>query len=255
MKKKVVSTKSQTTIFIIVSVAIVIIVSLFFVVKKNNESASDSSFDPNPIKNYIDQCIKEAAEDSVYFIALQGGYYNKKVFSLDYFYKKVPYYWYDKTSHIPSLQIIEEEIGNYISDNVYYCINNFDIYKDTGYEFNSGKIKTTAKLLDNELQVNLNFPVTIRKGFNQIEYKNFNDYSVITNLKEVYESAYLIITEQEKNPDYVPLSYIGVLAKERNFDFEIINLDEGETIITLIYFKDSIKPLIYAFINKYEEEK
>jgi len=245
--------RGQVTIFIIVAILVVAGFATFFILNSGKENSQTSSFDVKPIKGYIDQCIKDSADESVYFIALQGGYYDKPVLSKYYLYNNIPYYWIskDKTSNVPDLTIVQEELSKYINDNVVYCLNNFDIFKESGYEFNSGEIKSTAKLSDTNLQVNINYPLTITKDGKIVSYDKF-DYSVNTNFKSAYDSAKSIIEEQKKNPEYVPLSYLADISLQKGFKFETSNLDDNTVLYTLIYNKDSNKPLIYAFVNEYQ---
>lgn len=253
MKKGV---KSQVTIFIIIAIIIVAGIAIFFFgLNRGKENSQTSSFDAKPIKAYLDQCVKQASEDSLYFTAIQGGYYDKPVLSKSYLNRNIPYYWNskDKTSSVPEIKTIEVEIAKYIDNSIFSCVNNFEVFKESGYKFDSGDIKSTAKLSDKNLQVSVDYSITVSKGEETVKYDNF-DISVNTKFKSAYDSANLIIEEQKKNPEYIPLSYLALLSKDKGFTFETLKLDNGEVIYTLIYDKDSQRPLVYAFVNKYELE-
>ncbi|MEK6859836.1 MAG: hypothetical protein AABX54_03405 [Nanoarchaeota archaeon] len=244
--------KAQVTVFIIIAILVVGGIAAYFILSKGKGN-TQTSLDVKSIKAYIDQCIKDSADESVYFIALQGGYYDKPVLSKYYLYNNIPYYWIsrDKISNVPTIAVVEEEIGKYIDDNVVYCVNDFNIFKESGYEFEIGEIKSTVKLSDKDLQVDINYLVAITKEEKTTRYDKF-DYSVNTKFKSAYDSADLIIQEQKKNPEYIPLTYIADLSIKKDFKFETVNLDDNTVLYTLIYNKDSDKPLIYAFINEYQ---
>ena len=249
MKKK----RGQVAVFVIVAIVIIVIIGgvVFFI---NKGEGFGSSLDIDPVKNYIDQCLQEASKNSVYFVGLQGGYYNKQVDSRDYFGKTIPYYWSDETDYVPDLTTVQNEISKYIKDNVEYCVNNFEIFDESSFEFELGEINVDSKLSEGELQVDVNYPVVIKKEGKTEEFEKFESV-VITNFKILYDSANLIIEEQKKDHESIPLSYLGTISKEKGFEFETINLGEGEIIYTLIFDKDRDNPLIYAFMNKYNWEE
>jgi len=248
MKKK----RGQVAVFVIVAIAVVVIIG-GVVIFMSKEGGFESLLDTDPIKNYIDQCLEEASKNSVYFVGLQGGYYNKQVDSRDYFGKTIPYYWYDKTDQVPDLATVENEMSNYIQDNVEYCVSNFEIFGESGFEFKAGDIDVKAKLSEGGLEVDMGYPVVVKKDGKTEEFKKFETV-VNTNFKVLYDSSISIIGEQKKNPELIPLSFLAAISREKSFEFETINLGEGEIVYTLIFDKDSDNPLIYAFINKYSEE-
>ena len=243
--------KGQVTIFIIIG--IVILIGIILIVVFNNNESSKISFDTS-IKSLIDLCVEEVSEESVYFIGLQGGYYNNQVFSESYSSFKVPYYWYEESAKVPEISVVEEEFSNYINDNVKLCVDlKLDSFGKSGYDVKTGDIETGVKISDTKLEVNINYPITISKGEEVVIYEVFKT-EINTFFKSAYDSAVMMIEKQKEFPDSLPLGSFGEIAEENGFEIDLVKIEEGTFLINLVFNKNSKEGFIYAFINQYDWE-
>ena len=104
--------RGQITIFIFVGIGILIVFSLIFYisvakVKKMGNEVSDFSSKFQPIKTFVSSCVDKVSEEGLYFIGLQGGYYEYPVLSKEFFGIMIPYYWLYQENKMPAKEIIE----------------------------------------------------------------------------------------------------------------------------------------------------
>ena len=233
--------KSQVTIFIVIGIIIVITIgSIIFLSRK--DQAKDSEI--KPITAFIESCLEDTAKQGIKNITFLGGYYNKQELIDEE--TGVPFYWYLGKKHFPKLASIEDELAEYIENNINPCINNFDQFKNVGYNFELADIKADSSI-GGEIKIKAIYPITITKNnfttrLNDINI-NFN-----SNFKTEYDLINQFLTEQEKYPNEMPLGYLADLAYNNDFTFEITPLNEDEILYTLLFDKE---PIIYNFAVKY----
>ncbi|MBS3080980.1 hypothetical protein J4221_05890 [Candidatus Pacearchaeota archaeon] len=244
------SKRSQITVFIILASAIVLVIGIGYYMFSNQKSTNMQT-NTNAVYSFVQLCLDETLRDGINFIALSGGYYNVPILSTNYFIYTVPYYFVNKESHVPSLFIIEQEIDNYIEDNLIFCLQDFSNFKDKIVE--SGEIISKTIIDDNLIMVSVDYPLKVTSGEDIIEFSNFSSSTEI-NLKKAYDIAYRVIEQQRLYPDEIPLGFTAFLAYQEGFEFETITVGE-DVIYSIIFESNSIKPLIYNFAINYNETK
>jgi len=171
-----VNKKGQVTIFIVIAVLLVVAIGIIFVVRnslKPGETTPPAGTEN--IQGFVEQCLKNTAEDGIIFIGRQGGYYappssisytgNDSDSDKKYFTElgniNVSYY---SSTDMPTLATIEEELSNYVEGNINKCLNDFSIFKQKGFEVQNGTMSVSVRILDEKVVVFLDYPVTITKG-------------------------------------------------------------------------------------------
>jgi len=111
--------RGQVTGFIIIGVIILLTLFVLFYYPGEDdvERISKLPSDIRPVQGYIDDCVKDAADDGITFISLQGGYYELPELSIDMTFIEVPYYFYLGDADIPLKSVVEEELSKYIEVN------------------------------------------------------------------------------------------------------------------------------------------
>ena len=241
--------KGQVTIFIIVAVLIIAGVALFLILKGNLQKDETTSPEIAPIVNFVEECIEETGEDAVYDLALRGGYNEVPAPYKKFFPNNIPYYWYLNTSLIPSKKNLESEFSKYLEKNIKNCTKDFEMFEKQGYSIKQGEISAKVILYLDKLSINLQYPLTIKKGEFSGRVKDFNQ-DVYTNFYEKYLLIQKIIREQEKYQNSIPMGFITNLAYDEGFTFDTINLDD-DVIYFLIFNQGEPKEFIYSFAIKY----
>jgi len=248
------SKRGQITIFIFVGIGILIVFSLIFYIsgakiKKMENEVSYFSSKFQPIKTFVSSCVDKVSEEGLYFIGLQGGYYEVPVLSKEFFGIIIPYYWLYQDNKMPPKEIIERELSKYVEDKLSECVN-FSFFEEQDFEFGMGGVSVTSTIAEKEVVVNVDFPLKVRFGSDMEQFGKFTS-SININFNKKYDYVKQIINEQKKIPDYVPIGFIANLAYENNFTFENIELGNGEIIYTLLFNESPKDIFIYVFMAKY----
>lgn len=248
--------KAQIAYFLIFGIIILIAIGFLlniddFQKDRYVEKTSEAAFDSQSVKNFIGNCLDETTKDGIYFITLQGGYYDMPDLSESIANVNIPYYWYYNESLIPGKELIELELSKYIKKQMPDCINNFNSFKEIGYKIDSKEISVKTNIALNDVNFEVNYPVHISYGSSEAYIEKFTINSQI-NFNKKYTIVKQIIEEQEKNPDFIPAGFISDLSFENNFTFANIYLDENSVLYTLIFNEwYNREPIIYSFLAEY----
>ena len=172
----------QVTAFIILGIVIITVVAAAFYFRNQLISLGFSSgreesitipTQLRPVKNHIDNCLREISIEGIYQIGRQGGYYNAPVeSSIIYFTESVPYYYLNNQEIIPSIRIIEKELASYISDNLIACLN-FKDFIDNGFKIRQGNYTISTAINDNNVDIRMYYPIKIEKSGISIVLKEY----------------------------------------------------------------------------------
>ncbi|MFH1317357.1 MAG: Ig domain-containing protein [Candidatus Woesearchaeota archaeon] len=244
--------KGQITIFIILGILLLIIISALLI-SKNYEFQTDKSQivlknKISTVKSYIESCVENVGEKGIEFIALQGGYYNATLLSITYSGNNIPYYWYNSNNYMPQIEIIEQELANYIEENLQTCTSNFSSFRILGYEIKEDELNVNVDFLDGSTLISLDYPLKIIYNDSTTDLEDFAvnlDYDFL----KYYNIIDRIIGHQGKFPYSVPIGNLIDEASKSNFTFETLHSDNS--VIFILTFNDT-KQLKYAFGSIYK---
>ncbi len=238
--------KSQVTIFIILGIVLLLMTSiLIYSVTTRRKSAEQEvlveevpvMFDP--IKTYVEECIKEKTIEALKKIGEHGGYIDMndeelsgRKFDIDVtrptesdgvslsteLDEPIAYWWYLQSQNncqecyvsslTPSKEDIEGQINRFINRELDNCLNDFAEFKEQGFKFNKGKIKTETTIAAKDVNVFVDYPIEVSKGNSKADLKEFKT-SIALNLNEILRvAAYITIDEMNNQSMENILSYI-----------------------------------------------
>lgn len=163
------SKKSQVTIFIIAGILILLIIGLFFVLSDVSKySVFGPPSDMKPIVTYTESCIQNIAEEGILTQKMQGGYIDipekleRANAHIDSGFK-VPYWYFDRVDYMPTLYTMEEDLAQYIDENLDECINSYSAF-EREYEIQlEDSADTKLTIDDNRVRINTNMPLRVKK--------------------------------------------------------------------------------------------
>lgn len=243
--------RGQVSLFIIIGIIILVVVVLLFF-SRANFKAQDLQI--KIIENYIDTCIDAAGLSGFYYVGLQGGFVDVLEPKEDYYSWEVPIYWDNGVSSIPSKEIIEQEISKYLEITIPECMNKLKESKQEDIEISMGEMSLVDfKINDAGADVELNYPISVKKGESTTEFKEFKKW-IDFDFTGKYNIVNQIIEEQKRVQDSFPIGYITHLAYENDFTFELVNLEGDNILVSLIFEKENYlnRSFIYQFVNKYD---
>lgn len=220
--------KGQVTVFIIIGIVILLIAggayfARDYILKSEFEreqaKAAAIPEKAESVKEYIDGCVREVSDDAVRLIGEQGGYIEVPLDelvitdadpfsnSLEIFRGsgiRVPYWYYIKANgveklQVPSKEFIQNEIEEYINENLESCVNNFKIFREKGYEFNEGEVLSVVNIENNKVLVVVNWPIELSIDDFKFNFEKFYS-SVDAELGKLYNLAKEII--EKENEEY-----------------------------------------------------
>jgi hypothetical protein len=222
--------RGQVTLFIIIAILIVAGIFLFFYVKNKTSSLTPTiPKDIQPVYNFVQDCLKETAENSLIRIGEQGGYF--LIFDEPSIEGRIPYYLQGTQDSIPTQQEIEQNLAGFVKEELGFCILNFKDFKQdytTNYELK----KSEVVILNNQVRFSLDYPLTITKEETAYQLKDFS-VDIPIRVNKSIKVSQEIIAEQKLHPESICLSCLYDLGE--NYKVYIDMLDYGNsTIFTII---------------------
>lgn len=244
------SKRSQISIFVIIAIVFVAILLIYFVIKGNLITNSGINSEIKPIYNYVDNCLEKTAEDAIYTIGQNGGYfiYANKSNEIG-----IPYYFDREENLMPSKEQVGKELEKYINDMMFFCTKNFVEFPD--YNIKYGEIKTKVEINRDETIFNLNYPLSINKGENNFVLENFNKV-IPSRLNTIYKVAEEIIKEQMLEKNNICINCIGDISFENKVFVSMNDYTENEIIFSIRDNEIGLKgeEYVYYFVNRYDIE-
>ena len=204
--------RGQVSIFMIASLVLMLagVIYFFYHGKDIGKSQEIANPDTEPVKLYVDDCLKEVSQDGLERIGITGGY-TKIPDSIGsdpraYLAKfpqagiKMPYWWHDGIDAVPTEDFIRDQLESYIKSELKSCINNFEPFAGK-FDILAPKNPTTSVQFNLEdVSVSLKYPLDIAKKGSNSRYslKNFN-YVAPIRFKKAYELAKLIMDRENKD--------------------------------------------------------
>jgi len=216
--------RGQVTLFVIVGIIVVLGIVLFTNFRYEivdffgdlTQGETVIAEQLQPVQNHIQSCLEDVTLEGVDLLASQGGYINfpedkyendrRNKFSnvLNVFPGVDVAYWFyedvsgNQISQIPTIQIMEEELEEYIAESFEKCVSTSDLYRSQGYdiEFSEGG-RTNVDIGKENVRVEFRRKVTAEyKGVGDSWSKHEVDVSV--PLGNVYESAIDVMNKENK---------------------------------------------------------
>ena len=235
--------KAQISALVIIAVLVLAGVGIFFIFQKKPENKNISDEDSRKVYSFVENCIREKAEQGVYYAGMTGGYIKIQTLSND---KNVAYYVYENNSYIPKKEKIEKELANYLSDNLGLCLNNFSDFP--GLEIKSGEIQTGARIKNGVVSFNADYPLTIIKSNRTSYLSKFENIEVPINLEKIYSVAEKT-TQGQRGSGFLCISCINKIAVQNGVYVEVSEsvLAEDGYVFTIIDENSRINDNAYRF--------
>lgn len=249
------SKKAQITIFILIGLILVISIALFLYMRTSQEVTTSEVIQPSelqPIKVYVELCLKESLKNALISIGIRGGYYEVPSPSIVSYYIEVPYYFYEE-SIMPGTETIQDEISNYINLALPACLYNLSQFP---YETELGEISPDTTITENSVIVKLDYPITVKIGESTSIISDFYTEFLI-ELKKMYNISSEIIKKHMEEPEYLHLSDILKLSIDNDVEINYVHEENSTIVYTIINNNSRInnEPYFYSFAIKYDWEE
>ena len=241
--------RGQVTVFVIISIIVVSVLLVFFTLRSgiiNNQVNPEIG----PMHNYIQNCIDRSAEDAIYHIGQFGGYYVSPEKSNS---QNIPYYFYNGENLMLPLEQIQEELSEYMKNEIFFCTKNFVDFPD--FEVTQSEIDVESRILKDEVAFKVEYPLGIKKGESTYALGSFNS-EVPSRLNDVYEVSSMLVDQQMLDGKDICINCISDISYENKIFVSLIDdpFDEDVIIYSLVDEEKKIngEDYLYYFANRFD---
>lgn len=132
--------------------------------KKTTEKVQQISLEAQPVKTYIDECIKKVAVETAYEFGQRQGYHDVPKPNLNTDYSNVAYYYYKSKNIVPTKNTLKKEFSKILDENLLIDCTDFLIFENLGYSIEFKDLNSTVQIFEDKLIINVNYPLLIGKG-------------------------------------------------------------------------------------------
>jgi len=211
------SKKAQITVFIVLGLVLVLTIAIFLYVTKfteieqlKSETESPLLTDQQSLKNYVESCIKQVAQEPIILLAKQGGTLDPVNYRF-YNGSKINYLCYaeDNLACVNSLLLrtdMEKELSYYLKLNLDYCLN-FDYFEQQGYYVETNNINVSSTISDQKIYIDINYPISLSLDETDL---SVSDYSIefSSSLGYLHRIATFIINQENSNGYFDQVNFI-----------------------------------------------
>ena len=212
--------RGQVTVFVIIGIVLIILILLFYFLKDKvslGPPSQQNIEDQFPqIKEHIEECLVEIATPRLRQMGLQGGFINTPADTFrNHQNNKVSYLCYDIKdqpycrSRILRLEDMENELSEYILQDLQNQCLNINAFEKPGYDLNKGNLDIKTTISDDNVLIDANLPIKITRGDLSAEESEF---SVLINvpLGRLYQASRDIVNAESLTGifDTVPYSLL-----------------------------------------------
>ncbi|MBN1544086.1 hypothetical protein JW898_01335 [Candidatus Woesearchaeota archaeon] len=232
--------KAQITVFIIIGIIILFSVGIFSYMKYSGVSPV-SILQPKapPVVEFVDACIERTAVEAIKAMGDQGGYivippgiaYNPtRHVSLvpgvgGEFAPKVPYWYFDGKTEIPSLRYMEVEVEHYIDTNLKYCLDSFSAMRDEYIITELSNYSSSVVFTDRETIIGLDYVIDIQpRGKDETTRREQFVVKLDVPLKRMWELAKEILEAENRMTFYENMT-LNIMASHPSEDIPFTGME------------------------------
>ncbi len=249
--------KAQIAVFLIIGMIIMFAVIGFSLLNSELKvvqlrgKTAEIPQEAEPVNAFVEACLGRELNDGIILISSQGGYYKTPEPEYYSYPFKIPYYYYQEIEKIPGLDDIEAGLSSYINDNLPACLDNFESFRDKGYDIDAGGMLVKSRISDHGIVAYLEGSLTVKKGTMIITLDNIST-SRYSKFGELYSMIMDIMSEQRKDYNSIPISYMATASYENNLSYELTYLGDGSVIFKYMLNESVLdKSLVYSYAVKY----
>ncbi len=225
---------------------LVVVIVFLFLVNRKPVTTYGQDFD-NP-ESFIDNCVRQKAEESVDKIMVHGGFPNStdNVFykgeSVPYLCKNINFYKPCVVQHPLYLREVKTEIKDEISNVVFQCFDSLEQQlREKNYLIDAGQTLLEVEVKPEMIKFSVNKNLVISKDEFSRAYDNFD---VIIS-SPLYELALIVQEIIAQEVRWCHFSNDGFMLTYNDFDIRTDRLGDSTKIYTVKH-KETDKKIMFA---------
>lgn len=206
-----------------------------------------------PVQQFVESCLSVVSQEQLLNIAEHGGFYRVEEPFIDESERTLPYYFSTEGNTVPSLEKIEHQLNDAIEEGIVSCVGDFSVFREQGYAIETELPNVTSQIIPEKVVVRLDYIIRIQKENQQAEINRLTT-TVPYDFHEKIMFVNQFISEQEKDPTLLPLTYLLDTAEQQGFTFEMLYFSDTTVGFNLLFDDSALyRPFIYSFAVKYPE--
>jgi len=242
--KKTMLKKAQLTLFIILGIMMLMITAFLIHFKgaaqegnlqPETQKFAEADLSPENVKDFVNRCIRNTAETGIYIIARNGGYVmpeNKTEGRV-----KAAYFGYGGGNVYPSAETVREEISSYVASNLFFCTQNFNEFRNRGWNITDGSMNVTAVFTDDGADFTADYPLALEKNDLKMDLNGFHASAKGMRISFLYDIAADIAKSQADSDDF-DVGYFERLGRENNVTIDMAAADAAEDSSMIFFIED-----------------
>lgn len=179
--------KGQVTIFIIIGIILIFAVLVYKSYGEDNK-VKEVQLTPEeifPIKSFVQSCLDKDAKEATILLALYGGKMDELVYN-----------------NILSLSEMEDELSEYINDNIDNCLNDLEVLKNDKFYFKTKEHTIETSINTKDVSFIFKYPIKIEKegAVGDLEFFTYSYHDI--EIPYLRDLALLILKDEEWLNDY-----------------------------------------------------
>ncbi len=286
------SRKGQVTIFIIIGIILLFaFAGILYVTQRTAKSTIETQAETaitsvpetfRPVQTYTENCLRSTLKEGLLILGQQGGYIYPELtgeFSLatptdssglDLESVKVPYWHFNAqpnegntitfSSFQPKLLAadetstsIEAQLARYVQEKMDGCLQDYGPFEQQGIRVSVEGKEATVSVTDDAVRVQLEMPLTARKGDAQQSFDRFSARLPL-NLKHYYELA-SAVADAERNYGFLESQTLGLMATYSSAtDRHKLPPTDGATfdlVSTTFWHQKEVKEKLISLLTSY----
>lgn len=237
--------------FIIAGIILLVLVGfLFYVRASHGEMPFEGSenFDMKSVANFVNLCLQQKGDEALIDVAGKGGYFTLPVYSTEQLPDNLPYFLYQGSVFIPTIEKIQENVARAVEKRLEDCLN-FTSFQDIGISV-EGRPEIIVVFGSDEMRITLHQKIIVQHEKSETTFQSFTA-SIPTVFLGMYKHTKKIVETHKQSGEYVCLSCLRKLNAGADFTTKtgmspegfLYALEENEKEnVTRITFKFAVEP-------------
>ncbi|HLC98417.1 MAG TPA: hypothetical protein VJC00_00220 [Candidatus Nanoarchaeia archaeon] len=182
-----VTKRGQVSLFIIIGVVGIILIAIYVYTRGAvTEQPEDELLDVQPVKFYLNNCLKSSAKDAFALVGLRGG---KRNLEEPYFSSNLldtNYWYYIGEMKAVSLEDIKRNLEEETAANLEKCFSNF---LEPGLQIEKDELNISILVFDDDTQIDAQWPINIISDSQRIHIDYTETMRLGVRLKAIHDLA------------------------------------------------------------------
>ncbi len=233
--------------FIIAGIILLVLVGFLFYVRASHGEKSfevSERFDTKSVTNFVNLCLQQKGDEALIDVAGKGGYFALPVYSTEQLSDNVPYFLYQESVFIPTVEKIQENVALAVKKRIGDCLN-FSSFEGIGISV-EGRPEIIIVFGSDEMRVAFHQKIVVQNEQSETTFQSFTA-SIPTVFLGMYKHGKEIVETHKQSGEYVCLSCLRQLDGTVGFTTKTSMTSEGFLYAIEEDKEEDAKSVIFRF--------